>query len=78
MHNSLSSWQLVESNRRCVAALGKMRAVQKRNIIEGPIAEFSNHRVKNLPVPRKAFKPVIDDDGEYVQQVAFLGMHSRI
>jgi len=49
-----------------------MRAVQKMNIIEGPIAESSIHKFRSRPVPREYFKPVFED-GEYVQQVAFQG-----
>lgn len=73
MHYSLTSWQFVESNRLREVAPGKMRPVQKRNIIEGPIAESSNHKFRSRPVPREVFNPVIDEDDEYVQQVAFLG-----
>lgn len=72
MHYRLTSWQFVESNRLREIAPGKMRPVQKRNIIEGPIAESSNHKFRSRPVPREVFKPVYED-GEYVKQVAFLG-----
>ncbi|KAI3322524.1 hypothetical protein HD806DRAFT_128299 [Xylariaceae sp. AK1471] len=65
---------LVEKCRRNERAEGRMRRVQKIDIIEGPVAHTSTESIvrPRPPTPREKFKPRIRGD-EYVQQVVFKG-----
>lgn len=64
---------MVEKNRKNEAAQGKMRPVQKTQIIEGPVAHTSNRSLQRPPpIPKEKFKPRMNKQGdEYYQQIVF-------
>ncbi|KAI3340051.1 hypothetical protein F4824DRAFT_518148 [Ustulina deusta] len=67
-------YHLVEKCRRNERAEGRMRRVQKMDIIEGPVAHTSTESIvrPHPPTPKEKFKPRMRGD-EYVQQVVFKG-----
>ncbi|KAI1811222.1 hypothetical protein GGS20DRAFT_124950 [Poronia punctata] len=67
-------YHLVEKCRRNEKAEGRMKRVQKMDIIEGPVAHTSTESIVHSrpPTPKGKFKPRMRED-EYVQQVAFKG-----
>ncbi|KAK8117944.1 uncharacterized protein PG998_006225 [Apiospora kogelbergensis] len=66
-------YHFVENNRKNEKAVGRMLRVQKKEIIEGPIADVHNKTLQRPPpIPKEKFKPARRGD-EYVQQVVFKG-----
>jgi hypothetical protein len=61
---------VITACRREEKAQGKLLNIQKRAILEGPIADTATQNFARLPVPANKFKPAMLN-GEYVLQIAF-------
>jgi hypothetical protein len=63
---------VVTACRRQEKTQGKLLKIQKRAMLEGPIADTATQNFGTLPIPAEKFKPAMLN-GECVLQIAFKG-----